>query len=164
MTTTPKRPTLTQQQRRIAARLVYGASRAEIAGQVRLSVEGVTSHLKAARAAMGCRGTSSAVFVHALLTAREVPPPASIGPTPDFTEHDRTVIRAIAQHTRNQDIATAIGAPAKDVRTAIGAVIAKAQARNATHLVGLAHIWGILGDNQTPRRPTEAAAPMAGRP
>ncbi|MET9117550.1 sigma-70 family RNA polymerase sigma factor [Streptomyces longwoodensis] len=162
MTTAPKSWTLTQQQRRIAARLVYGPSRAEIAGQVRLSVEGVTSRLKAARKAMGCPGSSSAVFVHALLTAREVPPPASIGPAPDFTEQDRAIIWAIAQHTRKQDIATAIGVPAKDVRAAIGAVVAKAQACNATHLVGLAHIWGILGDTGT-SRPADAAAPMAGR-
>ncbi|MEU3296730.1 sigma-70 family RNA polymerase sigma factor [Streptomyces longwoodensis] len=164
MTTTgPDKPTLTQQQSRIAARLVYGPSRAMIAGQVWLSVAAVTSHLNAVRKKMGCPGSSPAVLVHALLTAREVPPPASIGPAPDFTEHDRTVIRAIAQHTRQQDIATAIGVPAKDVRTRIRAVVAKGHARNATHLVGLAHIWGILGDTQPPR-PTEAAAPMAGRP
>ncbi|MET8768552.1 LuxR C-terminal-related transcriptional regulator [Streptomyces sp. NPDC004658] len=162
MTTALNRPTLTQQQRRIAARLVYGASNATIARQVCLSVDGVASHLSAVRKKMGCPGSSPAVLLHALLTAREVPPPASVGPAPAFTEHERKVIRAIAEHTGNEDIGTTIGVRARDVRTEIDAVVDKAHARNATHLVGLAHIWGILGATATPC-PREAATPMAGR-
>ncbi|MFJ4151945.1 LuxR C-terminal-related transcriptional regulator [Streptomyces galbus] len=163
MTTAPNSSTLTQQQCRIAARLVSGASHATIASQVRLSVKAVRGHLRATRKKMGCPGSSPAVLVHALLTTREVPPPGGIGPAPDFTEHHRKVIQAIAQHTSMKDIGTAIGVGEADVRTEIHAVRAMAHAYNPAHLVGLAHKWGILGAAQ-PSRPTDAAAWMPGRP
>ena len=147
MTTAPTRPTiLTAEQRRVAAQLVYGLPNVAIGRAVSLSVDGVASHLSSARKRLGCPGSSRAVLVHALLTAREVPPPAGLTPAPDLTEIERKVIRAIAEHTRNADIGKAIGVPPDDVRAEIHAIIAKAAAVSTAHLVGLAHTWGILGD------------------
>ncbi|MFF5538516.1 LuxR C-terminal-related transcriptional regulator [Streptomyces cinerochromogenes] len=162
MTTALSRPAiLTPQQHRVAAQLVHGLPHQLIARQADLSGPGVASHLTSARRRMGCPNSSRAVLVHALLTAREVPPPASTGPAPDFTDHERAVIRAIAEHTRNDSIGAAIGVRASDVRTEIDAVVTKAGARSAAHLVGLAHTWGILGGTATPRH-QEPAASVAG--
>ncbi|MFF8992504.1 sigma-70 family RNA polymerase sigma factor [Streptomyces sp. NPDC014983] len=147
MTTAPAKPAiLTPNQHRVATQLIYGMPISAIARQVFLSVRGVESLLSKARKKMGCPGSSPAVLVHALLTAREIPPLATTEAAPDLTEHERTVIRAIAEHTRNEDIGNAIGAPAGRVRAEIDAVVAKAGARSAHHLVSLAWAWDILGD------------------
>ncbi|MGM9379194.1 helix-turn-helix transcriptional regulator [Streptomyces longwoodensis] len=149
MTTTDTSPSpalLTRDQQRVAARLVYGGSNQLIARQVHLAVFTVASHLAAARRKLDRPGSSRAVLTHALLTAREVPPP-SAGPAPEFTEHDRKVIRAVAEHTLNAAIGEAIGVRADDVRAEIDAVAAKAGACNEVHLVGLGHAWGILGES-----------------
>ncbi|MFI9772828.1 sigma-70 family RNA polymerase sigma factor [Streptomyces sp. NPDC052415] len=162
MTTPPANPTaLTQDQRRVAARLVYGRPNRTIAEEVRLSVDGVASHLAAARKKLTRPGSSRAVLAHALLMTREVPPPSTNGPAPEFTELDRRVIRAITEHTLNSDIGDAIGIRGDDVRAEIDAVVAKASAHNAAHLVGLAHAWGILPDTTSPHlrsQPAPAAA------
>jgi DNA-binding CsgD family transcriptional regulator len=164
MTTTDTPPSpalLTHDQQRVAARLVYGASNQLIARQVNLTVFTVASHLAAARRKLDLPNSSRAVLTHALLTAREVPPPSTTGPAPEFTEHDRQVIRAVAEHTLNSDIGGAIGVRADDARAEIDAVVAKAGAHNAVHLVGLARAWGILTDTAPPRlrsQPVPAAA------
>ncbi|MEV4333613.1 LuxR C-terminal-related transcriptional regulator [Streptomyces sp. NPDC049597] len=160
MTTAPTRPAiLTPEQRRVAAQLVYGMPNVAIARKVSLSVDGVASHLSSARRRLGCPGSSRAVLVHALLTAREVPPPASLTPAPDLTEIERKTICAIAEHTRNADIGNVIGVSPDDVRAEIDAVIVKAAADSAAHLIGLAHTWGILGDT-TSRSASSTAGPV----
>lgn len=147
-TYTPPSPTLlTRDQQRVAARLVYGASNQLIARQEHLAVFTVASHLAAARRKLDRPNSSRAVLTHALLTAREVPPPPAPGPAPEFTEHDRQVIRAVAEHTLNAAIGDAIGVRADDVRAEIDAVAAKAGACNEVHLVGLSHTWEILGES-----------------
>ncbi|WP_331752310.1 LuxR C-terminal-related transcriptional regulator [Streptomyces chartreusis] len=158
--TTPSPALLTHDQQRVAARLVYGASNQLIARQVNLTVFTVASHLAAARRKLDRPGSSRAVFTHALLTTREVPPP-SAGPAPEFTKRDRQIIRAVAEHTLNSEIGDAIGVRADDVRAEIDAVVAKAGAHNAVHLVGLARAWGILTDTAPPclcSQPVPAAA------
>jgi DNA-binding NarL/FixJ family response regulator len=121
-------------------------------------VDGVASHLSAARKKMGCPGSSRAVLVQTLLIAREVPPPTDSGAVPAFSNHEVTVIRAVAEHTLNADIGNAIGVPADDVRAEIDAVVAKGNARSTAHLVGLAHTWGILGDASDSQPATAATA------
>jgi DNA-binding NarL/FixJ family response regulator len=81
---------------------------------------------------------------------------------PEFTEHDRQVIRAIAEHSRNAAIGDAIGVRTDDVRAEIDAVAAKAGADNEVHLVGLAHAWGILGESAPSSAASQLAASTAG--
>ncbi|MFD3959167.1 MULTISPECIES: hypothetical protein [Streptomyces] len=150
MTTTDTQATptlLTDAQRRAAAPLVYGGTNETIGAQIHLSAEGVASHLRTARNALGRRGCSRPVLAHALLTAREVRPPACQRSCPDFTVRDLRLLKALAEHSLNEDIGRAIGVPGSDVRTEIDALVAKAYADNAVHLVGLGHAWGILGES-----------------
>ncbi|MFD8947646.1 LuxR C-terminal-related transcriptional regulator [Streptomyces xanthophaeus] len=165
MPTTDTPPTvLTPDQHRVAARLVYGASNQLIARQEHLAVFTVASHLAAVRRKFKRPGSSRAVLTHALLTAREVQPPATTGPTPEFTARDRQVIRAVAEHNLNAAIGEAIGVRADDVRAEIDAVAVKADADNAVHLVGLGHAWGIFGESApaSALSPPELAASTAG--
>ncbi|MFG3403828.1 AsnC family protein [Streptomyces sp. NPDC048142] len=150
MTTTDTPPTttlLTDAQRRAVAPLIYGGTNESIGAQIHLSAEGVASHLRTTRNALGRRGCSRPVLVHALLTAREVPPPACQRPCPDLTTRDLQLLQALAEHSRNEDIGRAIGVPGSDVRAEIDALVAKACADNPVHLVGLGHAWNILSDD-----------------
>lgn len=135
---------LTDFQKRAVAPLVYGGTNEAIGAQIHLSAEGVASHLRTARNSLGLRGCSRPVLVHALLTAGEVPPPACQRSCPEFTAQDRRLLQSLATQSRNEDIGRASGVPASGVRTEIDALVTKACADNATHLVGLAHAWGIL--------------------
>ncbi|MEU2354423.1 helix-turn-helix transcriptional regulator [Streptomyces misionensis] len=150
MTTALTSPALlTPGERRVAEQLVHGRNIPSIAYRLFLSTHSVASHLRSMRRKLGCPGSSPAVLVHALLTAQAVPPPAPGGDAPDFTPGECTVIRAIAEHTRNGNIGSAIGVRASDVRTEVDAVVNKAGARSQAHLVGLAHAWHILGTSAT---------------
>lgn len=156
MTTAPPITPLTEPQKRAAAPLVYGAPNEAIAAQIHLSTDGVASQLRVARKKLGRPGCSRAVLVHALLTARQVAPPACHRPAPDFIEDELQLLRALAEHSLNEDIGHAIGVRASDVRAELDALLAKACADNAAHLVGLAHAWNILGgpSDLQPAEPT----------
>ncbi|KOV48747.1 hypothetical protein [Streptomyces sp. H036] len=147
-TDTPATTTLlTDAQRRAVAPLVYGGTNESIGALIHLSAEGVASHLRTTRKALGRRGCTRPVLVHALLTAHEVRPPACQRPCPAFAERELRLLQALAEHSRNEDIGRAIDVPGSDVRAEIDALVAKACADNAVHLVGLGHAWGILGES-----------------
>ncbi|MYU06041.1 sigma-70 family RNA polymerase sigma factor [Streptomyces sp. SID8366] len=137
---------LTPAELRAATPLVHGMTKQAIARQIFLSVAGVATHLRSVRAKMGVPGCSLAVLVHTLLTAGAVPPPATSQLAPDYTPDECKTIRAIAEHTGSRNIGAAIGVRARDVRTEVDAVIVKADVDSAHQLVGLAHVWDILGD------------------
>ncbi|MFF4179863.1 sigma-70 family RNA polymerase sigma factor [Streptomyces sp. NPDC001750] len=158
MTAPSTTTSLTAEQKEAAAPFVYGATDEAIAAQLHLSVEGVTSRLKALRARLNCKGASRPVVVHALLTARHVAPPRCNRAVPDFTEEELRLLRAVAEHSVNTDIGRAIGMPASRVWAHIDALVAKACADNPAHMVGLGHTWGLL--DTTVGSPSAAVAPV----
>ncbi|MEV7157066.1 LuxR C-terminal-related transcriptional regulator [Streptomyces misionensis] len=137
---------LTPAELRVATPLVHGMTKQAIGRQIFLSEAGVATHLNSVRKKLGVPGCSLAVLVHTLLTARAVPPPATSQLAPDYTPDECKTIRAIAEHTGSRNIGAAIGVRARDVCTEVDAVIAKAGVDSAHQLVGLAHVWDILGD------------------
>ncbi|MFI2736633.1 sigma-70 family RNA polymerase sigma factor [Streptomyces sp. NPDC018711] len=143
--TAPATALLTDAQRRAVAPLVYGGTNESIGAQIYLPAEGVASHLRTARTVLGRRGCSRPVLVHALITARVVPPPDCRRPCPAFTARELRLYRAVAEYSLNEDIGRAIGVSAFDVRAEIDALVAKAGADDAAHLVGLGHAWNLLG-------------------
>ncbi|WP_331759663.1 sigma-70 family RNA polymerase sigma factor [Streptomyces anulatus] len=110
-----------------------------------MSSEGVKSQLKGVRRALGLSGTTRRVLVHSLLERGFVAPPACERPAPGFTADDLTLLSALARHPRYNCIAEAAGVPAENLRAEISALVAKAVADNAIHLVSLAHRWQLLG-------------------
>ncbi|MEU1776708.1 hypothetical protein ABZ501_27280 [Streptomyces sp. NPDC019922] len=163
MITAPPITPLTEPQKRVAAPLVYGGSNESIAAQIQLSADGVASQLRVARKKLGRPGCSRAVLVHALLTTRQVAPPVCHRPPPAFTEDELGLLRALSEHSLNEDIGHAIGVRASDVRAELDALLAKACADNAAHLVGLAHAWNIFGgpSDSQPAAPAAASAAPA---
>ncbi|MFE7448207.1 sigma-70 family RNA polymerase sigma factor [Streptomyces griseus] len=124
------------------------------------------SQLKGVRRALGLSGTTRRVLVHSLLERGCVAPPACERPAPDFTSDDLALLSALAQHPRYDCIAEAAGIPVENLRAEIGALVAKAGADNAIHLVSLAHRWQLLGTN-TPdadRHHGAAVHPPGGSP
>ncbi|MEV1042346.1 LuxR C-terminal-related transcriptional regulator [Streptomyces sp. NPDC050204] len=136
---------LTPAQERVARPLVQGAGNQVIARQLRLANDSVLSQLKVMRQKLDCPGAHRRVLVHALLMNRLVATPTCARPAPDFTEAELVLLRALAHHSVNADIAAATRVPAPDVRAEIDALVAKACADDSTHLVGLAHAWSLLG-------------------
>lgn len=143
-TTTPDVTLLTAEQRRAASPLVYGLSNKVIGAETYLSETTVASHLSALRERLGVPGSSRPVLVHTLLTRRLVARPQARQACPAFTSEELQLVRAIAEHSLNADIGRVIGVRGEDVRTEIDAVVAKGRADNTTHLVGLAHTWGLF--------------------
>ncbi|MFG2683868.1 sigma-70 family RNA polymerase sigma factor [Streptomyces sp. NPDC048392] len=163
MTTAPPTTCLTESQRRAVAPLVYGASNEAIGARTHLSAEGVASHLRTVRKRLDRRGCSRPVLVHALLSIGEVSAPVCERACPDFSMPELRLIRAIAEYSRNEDIAQAVGVRADDVRAEIDAAVATACADNATHLIGLAHAWGVFGAARGARPSASAVAAEADR-
>ncbi|MFF7400652.1 GntR family transcriptional regulator [Streptomyces murinus] len=153
---------LAREQQRVAAELINGMPIEWIAERLHISVSAVTAHLRAVRRKMDLSNSSSAVLVHALLTAREFARPAITQEVPNFDAFECKVIRAIAEHTLTKDIGNAIGVRARDVRAKKDAVITKADARNAHHLVGLAWAWKVLGDTAVDGPGTASTSSAAG--
>lgn len=143
---------LTRAQRRIAAHLVCGLTNPEIAGEEHLSGDTVSSHVRVMRQNLHCPPRSSrAVLAHALLTHQQAPPPPrpllrrAFEPDAD----DQLLIRAIAEHSRPDDIARAARIPGGELRTRTDGLVRRAGASNAAHLIGLAHTLGIFSDEGT---------------
>ncbi|WP_327378776.1 LuxR C-terminal-related transcriptional regulator (plasmid) [Streptomyces sp. NBC_01216] len=168
MTTTVAAPItpLTRAQKRVATHLVCGLTNPEIAGEEHLSGDTVSSHVRVMRESLHCPPRSSrAVLAHALLSHQQVPPPPpsllrrAFEPDAD----DQLLIRAIAEHSRPDDIARAARIPAGELRTRTDGLVRRAGASNAAHLIGLAHTHAILGGEgstaaeQPPAQPAGAA-------
>ncbi|MFK4688223.1 LuxR C-terminal-related transcriptional regulator [Streptomyces pristinaespiralis] len=141
---------LTRAQKRVAAHLVCGLTNPEIAGEEHLSGDTVSSHVRVMRESLHCPPRSSrAVLAHALLSHEQVPPPPPPPPLlrrafePDAD--DLLLIRAVAEHSRPDDIARAARIPAGELRARTDGLVRRAGASNAAHLIGLAHTHGIFG-------------------
>jgi DNA-binding CsgD family transcriptional regulator len=80
---------------------------------------------------------------------------------PDFTAKEWTLLRAVAEHCRTEDIARAAGVAPADVRALTDDLVLKANTINAAQLVGLAHSWGLFGN--TPGQPMAATPAGAAR-
>lgn len=70
---------------------------------------------------------------------------ASAAAATELTEREREVFLAIGQGLTNAEIAQALFLGESTVKTHVGRVLAKLQARDRVHLVILAHRWGLVG-------------------
>ncbi|MGC4916337.1 hypothetical protein [Streptomyces albogriseolus] len=155
---------LTPAEKRAAEHLVTGASNAKGAQALGISTTTFTGYIVAIGKKFGItsrRGRPARA--HAVLASGQVPPPPSPERTPDFTERDLRLLRALAENAETHDIARAAGIASADVRPLIDDLVDKAGADNDTHLVGLGHAWELL--NTGPSQLAGAAqAPHAADP
>ncbi|MEU6214384.1 LuxR C-terminal-related transcriptional regulator [Streptomyces sp. NPDC047023] len=151
---------ITPSQKRLAAHLLQGLSNSEIAAQEYLALDTVSSHLRGMRQNLHCPPRCSRpVLAHMLLVHRQVGPP----PVPPLclpfaaTEDDRLLLHAIAEHSAPADIARAARIAPCDLKPLTESLIRTVGATSATHLVGLGHALGLLGESGTPRPPAHVA-------
>lgn len=154
---------LTTAQRRVARHLIRGADNQYIAAHAHLSPGTVKNHISNIREKLNCPPRSTrAVLVHALLTHRQVPPPAVPCPDVGLGTEERNLLRAIADHSHADDIAEAAGIAPADLRARTAALIDKTGAEDSAHLVGIGHALAVLeaaGSNTLgPRDALEGAA------
>lgn len=138
---TPLTPTL----QRVAQHLANGLSAQEIATQTVLSPVTVRQYLRDIRESLHCPPRCKpAVIVHRLFTTQQVASPTAGRPAPSLTPEQRVLLRAVAEHSDPRDIAVAAKLAPADQRAALDQLLADTGARDATHLVILAHGWKLL--------------------
>ncbi|MEW1700827.1 AsnC family protein [Streptomyces sp. NPDC091278] len=133
-------------QRRIGGHVVRGASNTEIAAAIYVSDSTLTNALSAIRELVNCPpGSSRPVLALALLRHGQAPPPLTFKASSFVpTEGDLSLIRAHAEHSRQADVARAVGVSADTCRSRTARLIRTTGARNITHLVAMAHPLGLL--------------------
>ncbi|MFJ4910444.1 hypothetical protein ACIP52_33485 [Streptomyces sp. NPDC088740] len=138
---------LTIPQGEIAGHVVRGAGNREIAAAMYVSASTVGSALSAIRKLVNCPpGASRPVLALAVLRHGQTPPPAVTAKAAAFTssEEDLNLMRAHAEHSRQADIAQAVGLSAGRCRTRTDILLRRTGLRNSTDLVVMAHTRRLL--------------------
>ncbi|PQM20604.1 LuxR family transcriptional regulator [Streptomyces xinghaiensis] len=141
---------LTPTETRVAERLVTGMSNAQGARELGMSLNTFTGHLASIGRKFQINSrTGRPARAHAVLASKQVAPPPAPTSVPDFTTAERRLLCALAVHPETPDIARAAGIAPADVRPQIADLVAKANADNETHLIGLGHAWRLLDADPT---------------
>ncbi|WP_326581677.1 helix-turn-helix transcriptional regulator (plasmid) [Actinacidiphila glaucinigra] len=127
---------------RVAQQLVRGLTNLEIAAELGTSLATVNGHL--GTIGRRFRVSSRPARAHAVLASGQVSPPAATVTSAVFTEADRRLLSALAIYDDTYAIAHAAGIAPASIRRCIRDLVTKAGANNDTHLIGLAHTWGML--------------------
>jgi DNA-binding CsgD family transcriptional regulator len=156
---------LTPAEKRVAERLVAGASNIQGAQELGMSTTTFAGHVASIGRKFQITSRSGrAARAHAVLASKQIAPPSAPAQAPRLTAADLRLLRAIAKYPETPDIALAAGIAQADVRSQIKNLVAEVGADNETHLIGLAHAWGLLGPsrNTTSDDTTGAASEPAG--
>jgi DNA-binding NarL/FixJ family response regulator len=146
MTTSTLITRLTPTLQRVAQHLVDGLTTREIATRTGLSVDTVRQYICDIRTNLGCPPRCKPpVLVHFLLAAEQVNPPTTDKPTPVLSPGQQLLLQAVAEHSKPRDIALAAKIAPADVPSALGELLGKTGAADATQLIVLADAWGLLG-------------------
>ncbi|MET9879152.1 helix-turn-helix transcriptional regulator [Actinacidiphila glaucinigra] len=126
----------------VAQYLVRGLTNLEIAAELGTSPATVNGHL----GTIGRRfhASSRPARAHAVLASGQVRASAATVPPAWFTEADKRLLSALAIHDDTYAIAHAAGIAPASTRRRIRDLVTKASADNDTHLIGLAHTWGMF--------------------
>lgn len=138
---------LTPAEVRVAEQMVTGQSNVEAAQALHMQPSTFRRHLT--KIGWKFQVTSRPARAHAVLNSGQVAPPATSLERPDLSEEDLRLLTAVAEHSENPDIARAASVHRAEVRSKVAGLVKKVEADNPTHLVGLAHSWGLIGSGRT---------------
>lgn len=133
---------LTPAQKRVLQHVAAGLTNQEAPQVLGMQPGTVIGHLLSVGYKFGV--TSRAAKVHAALASRQITAPAAETSAPDLTAGELRLLRAVATQSGREQIAVAAKVAPADVNPRVQDLVAKANARNSAHLVGLAHTWGLL--------------------
>jgi DNA-binding NarL/FixJ family response regulator len=146
MTTSTRTTPLSPAQQRVAQQLVDGLTPRDIAAKTGLTATTVRQYVRDIRDNLHCPPRCAIpVIVHFLFTAKEAEPPTTDKPAPDLSPEQQLLLQAVAEHSKPGDIALAAKIAPADVRSARDALLDKTGSADATQLIVLAHVWGLLG-------------------
>lgn len=135
---------------RVAQHLVEGLTPRQIAMETGRSPVTIRQYVRDIRVRLQCPPRCKmAVLAHFLLATRQVNPPSTDRPTPELSTEQLLLIRAVAEHSKVFDIASAAKIVPADVRYALDELCANTGTSDGTQLVVLAHAWGLLGSGPT---------------
>ncbi|MCZ1021338.1 LuxR C-terminal-related transcriptional regulator [Streptomyces noursei] len=137
---------LTPAEKRVSEYLVAGHSNEEAARELGMNPGTYSGHL--GNIGRKFHVTARPARAHAVLASGQVEPPPAPEAAPHLTDDERRLLRAVAEHSTTHDIARAAYVAQADVRLLIKNLVDKTGADNDTHLIGLAHAWGLLGTAQ----------------
>jgi len=154
---------LTPAEKRVAERLVAGASNIQGARELGMSTGTFASHVASIGRKFQITSRSGRpARANAVLDSEQVAPPPAPASAPQLTAADLRLLRAYAKYPETPDIARAAGIAQAEVRPQIKKLIAETGADNATHLIGLAHAWNLLGKGRNGTNPSVETAKPAG--
>ncbi|GAA4782342.1 DNA-binding protein [Streptomyces ziwulingensis] len=150
---TPLKPAV----RRVAQHLVDGLAPQDIAAATCLAPATIRQYLRQLRASLGCpHRCRPPVIVHFLFASRQATPPRATRPAPELAPQEHRLLKAVAMHSRPDDIAAAAGSTPAYLPGALSALLGKTGAKDATQLIVLAYGWELMTDERS--RTTEAGA------
>ncbi|MFE5842047.1 hypothetical protein ACFQ7N_10410 [Streptomyces niveus] len=134
---------LTASEKRAAEEAAAGRTDEEIARRMSIGPRSVSLLLSRIGRRNG-GGRSRPARIYSALAAGLITPLVPARGAPDFTDADLLLIRALAEHSEPDAVAAAARLHTSEliVRTAL--LVLRAGARDATHLVALAHAWELL--------------------
>ncbi|MEU8544790.1 LuxR C-terminal-related transcriptional regulator [Streptomyces sp. NPDC048717] len=155
---------ITRTQKRVAALLVLGLVQDDIAAKMNVGPDTVKAHMRDMRKRLACPpGCDRRVLVHALLTHGQVdsPPLPSNTATIRVSPADRLLWRALAAHSRAEDIALAARISHHSLRERTASLRQMVGALDNTHLVALGHTLHVF-DDEPPAGASRPAGPRGG--
>ncbi|MER7728617.1 DNA-binding protein [Streptomyces sp. NPDC096323] len=149
-TSAPTTP-LSNTKQRVAKHIVDGFTTVpDLATKTGLSANTIRQYVRDIRESVHCPPRCKPqVLVHLLLAAEHVDPPAPERPEPGLTVEQQQLVRAVAAHSADRDIALAAKIAPADLRSALDELLDETGAADATQLVVLAHAWRLLGARPT---------------
>ncbi|MEV4333612.1 helix-turn-helix transcriptional regulator [Streptomyces sp. NPDC049597] len=150
---------LTPTQVLVMEHIAAGATNSEAAAALGLKQGTLEGHLRQIGNKTGV--SSRPARVHAALNTGQAKPPSAPQERPDFSPDELLLLYAVAMRSSREEIATAAGGlPQSTVHPRIRNLVKKAGAKDAAHLIGLAHAWELLGSG--PDRTTHADSASTG--
>lgn len=151
---------LTPTQVLVMEQIAAGATNGDAASALGMKVGTLAGHLRQIGNKLGV--SSRPARVDAALKTGQVKPPPVPPERPDFSPADLLLLTAVAVHSTREEIATAAGGlPQSTVHPRIKDLVKKAGAKDAAHLVGLAHAWEILGSTSSGTTDADSASTVA---
>lgn len=142
-----ERARLTATEKEVLTLVAAGMLSKEVASRLGIRPGTVAQHLEHIGSRLDTRSRTE--YVRTALSTGQISAPVLPGDVPDFSDTELTLLHAYTRYCEPDAVATAAGLAQHHVGGRVGHLVKKAGARNRTHLLALAHAWGLAGGQPT---------------